>query len=100
MRKYAFLFLDSAREGLAEIDVALAAGDVARAGSVAHRIKSSARAVGATSFGAVCEELERQGGNGTAAQARALTARLRGLYARLERQVAADLGVRATDPAR
>jgi CheY-like chemotaxis protein/HPt (histidine-containing phosphotransfer) domain-containing protein len=101
MRKYAFLFLDTAREGLVEIDVSLAAADLARAGAVAHRIKSSARTVGATSFGAVCEELERQGaGPGSAAQARALTARLRSLYARLERQVSAELGAGAPDVAR
>jgi PAS domain S-box-containing protein len=97
MRKFAFLFLDSAREGLAEIDVALVSGDLARAGAVAHRIKSSARAVGAYSFGDVCNDLEAQPQRGNLAQARALTARLRGLYARLERQIAAELGARATD---
>jgi PAS domain S-box-containing protein len=97
MRKFAFLFLDSAREGLAEIDVALVSGDLARAGAVAHRIKSSARAVGAASFGAVCDELEAQPQRGNLAQGRVLAARLRGLHARIERQVAAGLGARATD---
>jgi CheY-like chemotaxis protein/HPt (histidine-containing phosphotransfer) domain-containing protein len=97
MRKYAFLFLDTAREGLAEIDVALAGGDLARAAAVAHRIKSSARTVGAISFGAVCAELEAQHERAALAQARALTARLRSLHARLERQVGAELGARATD---
>ena len=99
LRKYAFMFLDSAREGLAEIDIALAAGDLARAGAVAHRLKSSARAVGALAFGAACAELEQQQHQpeGSVAQARALGARLRSLFARLERQVAAELGARATD---
>jgi PAS domain S-box-containing protein len=96
MRKYAFLFLDSARDGLAEIDVALASGDLARAGAVAHRIKSSARAVGAAGFGDLCAELEVQP-PGALAQARALAARLRGLRARLERHIAAEFGARATD---
>jgi two-component system, sensor histidine kinase and response regulator len=97
MRKYAFLFLDTAREGLAEIDVALAGGDLARVAAVAHRIKSSARTVGANSFGAVCAELEAQHERAALAQARALAARLRSLHARLERQIGADLGARATD---
>jgi HPt (histidine-containing phosphotransfer) domain-containing protein len=97
MRKYAFMFLDNAREGLAEIDIALVSGDLARAGTVAHRLKSSARAVGALSFGVVCAELEQQQQRGALAQGRALGARLRSLFARLERQVATELGARATD---
>jgi PAS domain S-box-containing protein len=96
MRKYAFLFLDSARDGLAEIDVALASSDLARAGAVAHRIKSSARAVGAAGFGDLCADLEMQP-PGALAQARALAARLRGLHARLERHIATEFGARATD---
>ena len=97
MRKYAFMFLDSAREGLAEIDIALVSGDLARAGAVAHRMKSSARAVGALGFAEVCDELEQQQQRGALAQGRALGARLRSLFARLERQVATELGARATD---
>ena len=97
LRKYAFMFLDSAREGLAEIDIALAAGDLARAGATAHRLKSSARAVGAMTFGEVCAELEQQHTRGALAQGRALGARLRSLFARLERQVVTELGARATD---
>ena len=97
MRKFAFMFLDSAREGLAEVDIALASNDLARAGAVAHRLKSSARAVGAFSFADLCAELERQHERGNGAQAKAMSARLRSIFARLERQVAAELGARATD---
>jgi PAS domain S-box-containing protein len=97
MRKYAFMFLETAREGLLEIDRALAAGEVERAAGVAHRIKSSARAVGALGFGDVCADLERQRERGAIAQARSLAARLRALLARLERHVAAELGARQQD---
>ncbi|MGX4641275.1 CHASE domain-containing protein [Massilia sp. SYSU DXS3249] len=101
MRKFAFMFLDSAREGLAEIDSALASNDLARAGACAHRVKSSARAVGAMAFADACHELEQQDKRpdkpGAIAQARALSARLRSIFARLERQVPAELGARATD---
>jgi PAS domain S-box-containing protein len=97
MRKYAFMFLETAREGLLEIDRALAAGDVERAAGVAHRIKSSARTVGAMGFGDVCADLEAQRERGAIAQARSLAARLRALLARLERHIAAELGARQQD---
>jgi PAS domain S-box-containing protein len=97
MRKYAFMFLETAREGLLEIDRALAAGEVERAAGVAHRIKSSARTVGAMGFGEVCADLENQRERGSIAQARSLAARLRALLARLERHIAAELGARQQD---
>ncbi|KQQ97007.1 CHASE domain-containing protein [Massilia sp. Leaf139] len=103
MRKFGFMFLDSAREGLAEIDAALAAHDLARVGAVAHRLKSSARAVGALGFADLCAELERLDGDATAgdpvkqAQAKALGAHLHSIFARLEAAIAAELGARATD---
>jgi PAS domain S-box-containing protein len=94
MRKFAFLFLDGARDGLREIDRALAAHDVARAAAVAHRLKSAARTVGALAFGDMCADLERQD---APAAARDLAARLRGLLARLEHHIAAELGARRQD---
>jgi PAS domain S-box-containing protein len=97
MRKYAFMFLETAREGLLEIDRALASGEVGRAAGVAHRIKSSARTVGAMGFGDVCADLEGQREHGSIAQARSLSARLRALLARLERHIAAELGARQQD---
>ena len=95
MRKYAFMFLATTRDALDEIDVALTRSDLAAAAAVAHRIKSSARAVGATAFAAVCEDLEGQ--HGRPAQARALAARLRAQLARIERDVTARLGAREAD---
>jgi len=59
MRKYALLFLDSARDGLQEVDHALGLGDLARLAELGHRIKSSARAVGAMRFGDLCLALEQ-----------------------------------------
>ncbi|KFC75740.1 CHASE domain-containing protein [Massilia sp. LC238] len=97
MGKYAFLFVSSARDALAEIDAALLRGDMARVGAVAHRVKSSARAVGAGAFASLCEEIEAQAGR--PAQARALAARLRAQLARVEREIAGRLGVRARDRA-
>jgi len=59
MRKYALLFLASARDGLQEVDHALGLGDLARLAELGHRIKSSARAVGAMRFGDLCLALEQ-----------------------------------------
>ncbi|CAN7345188.1 CHASE domain-containing protein [Massilia sp. LjRoot122] len=95
MRKYAFLFVSTARDALAGIDAALGAGDLAAVAALAHRVKSSARMVGAAGFAALCEELEGQ--DGRPAQARALAARLRAQLARVERELVARLGVRSDD---
>jgi PAS domain S-box-containing protein len=97
MRKYAFLFLDAARDGMHEIDRALAAQEPARAAAVAHRLKSAARTVGALGFGDLCAELERQVEPGALGRARMLAARLRGLSTRLERHIHAELGARQQD---
>ena len=97
MRKYAFLFLDTARDGMHEIDRALAAQEPARAAAVAHRLKSAARTVGALGFGDLCADLERQVEPGSLGQARTLAARLRGLLPRLERHIHAELGARQQD---
>jgi PAS domain S-box-containing protein len=97
MRKYAFLFLDTARDGLRDIDRALVAQEPARAAAVAHRLKSSARTVGALGFGDLCADLERQVEPGALGQARTLAARLRGLLPRLERHILAELGTRQQD---
>ena len=98
MRKFAFMFLSTARDALAEIEVALAKGDaasLAAAAAVAHRVKSSARVIGAGPFANVCDELE---GEATRpAQARALAARLRAKLVRIERDITAQLGQREED---
>jgi PAS domain S-box-containing protein len=59
MRKYTALFLDSARDGMVEVDAALAAGDPVQLSELGHRLKSSARAVGAMRFGNLCFALEK-----------------------------------------
>jgi two-component system sensor histidine kinase/response regulator len=101
MRKYAFLFLETARDNLAGIEAALVAGDLTHTASLAHQLKSAARAVGATAFGAICEDLEAQPTRalrvGSTAQARALAARLRAMLIRIEREVSAQFGSRASD---
>ncbi|WP_229509295.1 CHASE domain-containing protein [Massilia sp. CCM 8734] len=81
MRKYAFMFLDSARDGLADVSEALDRADVERLSDLGHRMKASAKAVGAMRFAGMCQDLERLRDGGTIEQARTL---VEGMYALLE----------------
>ncbi|HAT33826.1 MAG TPA: hybrid sensor histidine kinase/response regulator [Janthinobacterium sp.] len=58
VRKFAFKFLQSAQDGFADIAAALARGDLQQVRELGHRIKSSARTVGALGMAELCQELE------------------------------------------
>ena len=58
VRKFAFKFLQTTQDGFADIEAALARGDVAQARELGHRIKSSARTVGALGMADLCHSLE------------------------------------------
>ncbi len=59
VRKFAFKFLQSTQDGFADMDAALARGDVQQVRELGHRIKSAARTVGALGMGELCLELEQ-----------------------------------------
>jgi two-component system sensor histidine kinase/response regulator len=95
MRKYAFMFLDTARDGLLEVAEALRHGDVGRAADLGHRMKASARAVGAMDFAQVCHELGQLHGSGAIAEAAYLPdllARMTSLRGQLAARMALELG--------
>jgi len=58
VKRYAMQFADAVPEALAELQAALASGDVAALSSLGHRLKSSARTVGALRVASACETLE------------------------------------------
>ncbi|OBV37348.1 PAS domain S-box-containing protein [Janthinobacterium psychrotolerans] len=58
VRKFAFKFLQTTQDGFAEIDASLGRGDVAQVRELGHRIKSSARTVGALGMSELCDRLE------------------------------------------
>ncbi|MET3132618.1 PAS domain S-box-containing protein [Oxalobacteraceae bacterium GrIS 1.11] len=58
VRKFAFKFLQTTQDGFADIETALARGDVQQARELGHRIKSSARTVGALGMAELCQQLE------------------------------------------
>ncbi len=90
MRKYAQLFLDTARDGLAEMEQALALEDINRLADLGHRTKSSALAVGANAFAALCLALEGLRRGGDLAQARALMAQMGPALARVAEKISRD----------
>ncbi|HEX8603739.1 MAG TPA: PAS domain S-box protein, partial [Pseudoduganella sp.] len=59
IRSFALKFLQAAETGLAELDEALAAGDIGRIRELGHRLKAAARTVGAIGMGDLCERMER-----------------------------------------
>jgi PAS domain S-box-containing protein len=73
VREFLSEFLRSARGQVSEILAACDAGDNARIGSVAHKLKGSSRSVGAIALGDLCAELEnfsRSGGRNELAERR------------------------------
>jgi two-component system, sensor histidine kinase and response regulator len=88
IRRFAERFVETARQTLAEIDTALEQLDMAKLGEIGHRTKSSARAVGALSFGDLCQTLESFKRREDAAQARQIAAQMSDLLARISQRVA------------
>ncbi|NHZ37283.1 ABC transporter substrate-binding protein [Massilia rubra] len=90
VRKFAFKFLQTTQAGFEEMEAALAAGDIARVRELGHRIKSSARTVGAMGMGELCLRLENLAHGSPAterAEAKALVAQLWPLLARITEQI-------------
>ena len=64
IRKFLHGFRRSAEKIATELHTACAAGQVAAAGALAHKLKSSARSVGALALGELCAEMEQAGKTG------------------------------------
>jgi two-component system sensor histidine kinase/response regulator len=91
MRKYAMLFVESARDGINEIELATARGELARVAELGHRIKSSARAVGAMSFAQLCARLEALQKDGDPSEAEAILAQMKVLLVTLADHIAGEI---------
>ncbi len=72
IRKFAFKFLQTSEAGFNEMEAALGAGELQKVRELGHRIKSSARAVGALGMAELCQQLEQLPENADAASARSL----------------------------
>ncbi|MTW14257.1 PAS domain S-box protein [Pseudoduganella eburnea] len=76
IRKFAFKFLQTTEAGFNEMEAALGAGELQKVRELGHRIKSSARAVGALGMAELCLQLEQLDPQAGAANARSLLDRL------------------------
>ena len=95
VRKFALVFLTTARDGMRELDAALARGDLTRMRELGHRMKASAHIVGASDIAALCERLEQlplTGSAREAALATALVAQLAPLLEQASGQIAEQTG--------
>jgi HPt (histidine-containing phosphotransfer) domain-containing protein len=87
VRKFALKFLETARKTLEEMDTAHGGGDLAVLGGLGHKLKSSARTVGAMGFADLCQALETAGKANDLPQAELLLGQLHPLLERIARQV-------------
>lgn len=82
IREFLLIFRSSAARIRADLNSAWRNGDAGAAGAAAHKLKSSARAVGAQTLGELCAEIEKAG------NAKELDA-LSGLFAHFETEMTA-----------
>jgi len=59
VRKFGLKFVEVANDTLAEMNIAQAEKDLPALGRLGHKLKSSARTIGASSFADLCEKLEK-----------------------------------------
>ncbi len=90
VHKYVLLFLESTKEGLAEIDVALNLSDIESIAVVGHRIKSAALTVGALRFADLCLTLEQLRKSKDIEKAKKIIASMHLMLASIEEQIEAS----------
>jgi len=85
IRKFAFKFLQTSEAGFSEMEQAAAAGDIQTVRELGHRMKASARTVGAMGLGDLCQQLEGLPTGDPAEEARAARALIDQLWPLLAR---------------
>ena len=90
-RRFATLFIESVSGTLAELDQALAAGDMGKLSDLGHRLKSSSSMVGALGFAAMCQRLEDMRDDATLLQARKVVDQMPAILAMVSAELAKGL---------
>lgn len=80
-------FIPLARKSIEEIHSARKAGDAENVGLVAHRLKSSARTIGASKLADACETLEAAGKSGSWEEINAMEPALHALMEQVENRI-------------
>ena len=83
IRRYRTLFVDGLPESIAELESALGQGDQFALADLGHRMKSSARMVGALGLADLCESLEALRHGAKLGEARVVVNNIRRLMARI-----------------
>jgi CheY-like chemotaxis protein len=94
VRKFAYRFLETARQGVCEAEAAWQLRDLAQLAALGHRNKSSARAVGAAGLAALWQSIEQLHGEAEPARVERLVCRLRPLLVQIEEMIASRFPVR------
>lgn len=97
--KFALKFLEAAKRGMLEMKDVRAANDLPGLCALGHRLKSSARTVGALQFGDLCHELEALREAGSLDDADSIIAALKPLLTRIEAEITAYLNPNHLSPA-
>lgn len=87
--KFAFRFLETARQSLDEVNAALAQEDLSLIAVLGHKSKSSARAAGAAALADLWQALEQAKDGEGLARSREIIGRIQPLLAQIEQHVAA-----------
>lgn len=90
--KFALKFIEVANGVLAEMYVAQAKKDLPELGRLGHKLKASARTVGAPSFADLCEQLEQANLNNSWPDAESLLAEIPILLAQITQQLQREFG--------
>jgi PAS domain S-box-containing protein len=85
-------YMISALSTMDEMRVAMAAGQFASLAALAHRLKSSSRAMGAMALGACCEEVERAGAASSPSEMHALMVRMEEALAQVMGRLTLSIG--------
>ena len=92
IRKFSRKFLDVAHSCIQQIEVAYNMGDLHEMSELGHKLKSSARVVGALNFATLCETLEHAQHEGTLATAYDIFIQLPPLLAQIECIIDMEVG--------
>lgn len=87
VRKFGLKFIEVANDTLSEMKVAQVSKDLPELGRLGHKLKSSARTIGALGFADLCEALEKAGINNDWHDAETSLAKIPPLLERIAQQL-------------
>ncbi|SNX60106.1 HPt (histidine-containing phosphotransfer) domain-containing protein [Nitrosomonas ureae] len=91
VQKFCLKFIEVANNTLSEMEVAQGERDLPALGRLGHKLKSSARTIGALSFADICEALEKASANNNWFDAESLMVKIRLLLKQITEQLENEL---------